>query len=91
MEDRNFTIIDEHGNEFLCEIIFTFHSDEFEKDYVVYSIPAKADEDEMEVSAACYVEHENGEGDLLPIESEQEWELVEQLLAEFEADDELES
>lgn len=87
MEDKNFTIIDENGNEFLCEILFTFHSDEFNKDYVVYSIPGESDEDEIEVSAACYVDsdEEGKEGELLTIESEEEWAMLQDVLSDFEA------
>ena len=94
MEDKQFTIIDEDGNEFLCEIMFTFYSDDFEKSYVVYSIPGKEDDDEIEVSAAWYVEEDGVEGELFPIENEEEWELVELVLKEFDeelTDDELEA
>lgn len=89
MEEKQFTIIDETGNEFLCEILFTFHSDDFDKDYVVYTIPGKEDEDEIEVSAAWYKEEDGAEGELFPIETEEEWELVELVLQDF--DEELES
>lgn len=87
MDDKMFTVIDEDGNELLCEILFTFHSDDHNKDYVVYTIPGQSDEEETEVSAAIYTETADGEGDLLPIETDEEWELVEQVLEDF-ADEE---
>ena len=31
MEERQITIVDEKGNEHLCEIIFTFDADKFGK------------------------------------------------------------
>ncbi|MGL5041652.1 MAG: DUF1292 domain-containing protein [Culicoidibacterales bacterium] len=87
MEEKTFTVIDEKGNETLCEIIFTFHSDEFDKNYVIYSMPGKEDEDEVEVSAACYEESDTDEGVLKPIETDAEWELIEQVLEEFDEDE----
>lgn len=84
MDEKMFTVIDENGNESLCEILLTFHSDTFNKNYVIYSIPGQNDEDEIEVSAACYQETSDEEGDLMPIETDEEWELIEQVLADFE-------
>ena len=34
-KDNKLTYVDENGNEVLCEILFTFHADEFNKDLVV--------------------------------------------------------
>jgi Uncharacterized protein conserved in bacteria len=91
MEENFFTIIDENGNESLCEIILTFHSDEFENDYVIYTIPGQDDENEQEVSAARYVQTDETDGELMEIETDEEWELVEQVLAEFEAEADLDA
>jgi len=84
MDEKQFIVIDEEGNEFLCEIIFTFHSDDFDRDYVVYAIPGEADDDEIEVSAAWYKQDGDDEGELFPIETDEERELVEQVLEQFE-------
>ena len=35
-KDNKLTYIDDNGNEVLCEILFTFHADEFNKDYVLF-------------------------------------------------------
>jgi uncharacterized protein YrzB (UPF0473 family) len=44
---ENITVVDDDGNEQLCEILFTFESDEFNKSYVLY-YPIGAEEDENE-------------------------------------------
>lgn len=82
------TIIDEEGNEELYEILFTFDSDEYKKSYVIV-YPSGADEgEEIELTAFSYVEHENGEtGELLSIESDEEWDMVEEVLNTFLAED----
>ncbi|HHU23495.1 MAG: DUF1292 domain-containing protein [Bacilli bacterium] len=84
--DQQLTIIDEHGNETLCQILFTFESEEFNKKYVLF-YPIESDEDDEEniaVMAASYTEDGEGIGQLHEIEDEAEWRYLEQVLADFE-------
>lgn len=84
--DNNITVIDEEGNEQLCEILFTFDSDEFGKSYVLY-YPIGADDsedEEIEIHASAFIPSEdNNDGDLQPIEMEEEWDLIEEMLNTF--------
>ncbi|WP_018659513.1 DUF1292 domain-containing protein [Allofustis seminis] len=79
------TLIDEDGNEELYTILLTFHSDEFEKEYVlVYPASESIDEEGVEVSAFSYEETEDEEGgQLFPIETDEEWDMVEEVLGAF--------
>lgn len=83
------TLIDEEGNEELHEILFTFESDEFERSYVLL-FPANSEQDtEVELKAFAYIEEDGGlEGQLLPIESDEEWDMVEEVLNTFVEDEE---
>ena len=36
MDDRKITLVDEEGRKIECEIIFTYHSDDLNKDYIVF-------------------------------------------------------
>lgn len=87
MQNENtLTYIDENGNEVLCEILFTFDSDEFGKSYVVFYPMSDSDEDEIEVMAASYTT-ENGEvGELQEVETDEEWDLIQDVLNQFESD-----
>jgi Protein of unknown function (DUF1292). len=87
--DRHITVIDEDGNEELCEILFTFESEKFGKSYVLYyPVSAAEDEDgEIEIMAACFTPGEEM-GELLPIETEEEWDMVEEMLEAYMADEE---
>lgn len=92
-EQRHITIVDENGNEQLCEIIHTFDSEEFGKSYVLYSLVGAEEDDEgqIEIFASSFIPSENGEdGELEPIETEAEWDLIEDVLnaLEDELDDE---
>ena len=74
MSDKTLRIVDEHGEEKDYEILFTFHSEETAKSYVIY----KEFGDTEEVFASVYTETEGQDGgDLLPVETDEEWEMIE--------------
>jgi len=84
--DKDYLIVtDENGKELECEIIMTFASDEFGKSYVVYQV--KGDED-GKYYAASYDPEDDDEGKLFEIESDEEWDLIEEVLENFLEDNE---
>ena len=86
-QQHQITVVDENGNEQLCEILHTFDSEEFGKSYVLYSlVGAEEDADgAVEIFASSFVPAENGEdGELEPIETEAEWDLIESVLNAIE-------
>lgn len=83
-KEKQLTFIDENGNEILCEILFTFESEEFKKNYVLFYPVADTEGEEIEIMAASFVPGENGDGELQPIETDEEWALIEDVLAQFE-------
>lgn len=91
-EDRQITIVDEKGNEELFEVLFTFDSDDYKKSYVLLYPAATADEDDVEILAFSFDADSDGQaasGDLHEIESEEEWDMVEQVLNTFLDDERL--
>ena len=91
--ENNITVVDENGNEQLCEVLFTFDSEEFGKSYVLY-YPVGADDedvDDVEIHASAFTPTEDGQdGELMPIETDEEWDMIEEMLNTFleEQDDE---
>jgi uncharacterized protein YrzB (UPF0473 family) len=85
-DEKHITVVDEEGNEQLCEVLFTFDSDEFGKSYVLY-YPVGAeedDEDDIEIHASAFIPKEDGEdGELMPIETDEEWDMIEEVLNTF--------
>ena len=67
---------DEHGNEQEMEILFTFEDDSRNKKYVVFKHPGE----DSEVFASIYDEV----GNLLPIETQEEWDMIEEIIGAFE-------
>lgn len=89
-KDNKLVYIDEKGNEVLCEILFTFEAEEFKKNYVLF-YPVGADEkddEEVEVLAASFVPAEDGSvGELFDVETDEEWQLIEETLESFVANE----
>ncbi|HAJ70244.1 MAG: DUF1292 domain-containing protein [Alkalibacterium gilvum] len=88
-DHEHITIVDEEGNEELYEILFTFESEDFDKSYVLVYPAGTSEGDEVELSAFSYKESEGGlEGTLSSIDSDEEWEMVEEVLNTFISDEE---
>ncbi|MFZ0371035.1 MAG: DUF1292 domain-containing protein [Halobacillus sp.] len=81
-KEERIVIPDENGEEHLFEVLFTFDVEQTEQSYIAV-IPAEQNEgDEVEVFAFRYEEKGNEEDDLAlyQIESDEEWEMVEEML-----------
>ncbi|WP_102026939.1 DUF1292 domain-containing protein [Salirhabdus sp. Marseille-P4669] len=92
-EKERIIIPDESGEEHLFEVLFTFDVDETEQSYMVVVPVEQAEAEEQEVYAFRFEEPNGNEDDLtlFQIESEEEWDMVEEMLATFAGDDEEES
>lgn len=87
-EHEYITILDEEGNESLYEILFTFESEDFNKSYVLVYPAGTIEDEDVELQAFSYVEAESGEaGALEPIETDAEWDMVEEVLNTFLSDE----
>lgn len=78
MQDRTLTLIQDDGKEIVCDILFTYHYEKLNKDYVVFQV-----RNTQEVSAAAYNPNDGAEGRLSKIETEEEWTLLEELLNDY--------
>lgn len=75
-------IPDENGEEHLFEVLTTFEVDQTKKMYIAVIPVEQKDADEVEVYAFRYEIKENDDNDLalFPIESDDEWAVVEETL-----------
>lgn len=77
METNKLLVTDDAGREFEMTILFTFHDDKSEKDYVVYY-------DEGDESGQLYAASYNDEGALFPVgEDEAELDMVNEVIGAF--------
>jgi uncharacterized membrane protein YukC len=63
--------------------LFTFESEEFKKNYVLF-YPVGATEEQVEIMAASYISGENGDGELSGVETDEEWDMIEKVLQQFD-------
>ena len=76
--ENQLVFIDENNNEVLCDILFTFYSEEFKKDYVLFIPVTESDDEEVEVGAAAYKQTDDNTGELEPITTDEEWAMIEE-------------
>lgn len=81
MDANKIQVIDDNGNELEFDVLFTFESDETEKKYVLYY---DATIEEPQVYSSIY----DDEGRLYPVETPEEWEMIEEVFNSFLAEDE---
>jgi uncharacterized protein YrzB (UPF0473 family) len=80
MKDKQkFIVVDEKGKEIECEPLFTFESEETNKQYVVYTDNTKDKNGNIRVFASIYEVTDKG-NKLLPIKSDKEWKVIEMIL-----------
>ena len=81
MEDKNrFTVINDEGREITCDVLFTFDSDETKKSYIVYTDNTKDSKGNIQVYASIFDPKKEDDMELLPIESDKEWKVIETIL-----------
>lgn len=87
MEDKNekmtFKVINDEGKEVECEVLFTFDSDETKKSYIAYTDNTVDEMGNTKVYASIYTPNENPVN-LIPIETEKEWKIIETILEEVQ-------
>lgn len=81
-EKERIIIPDENGEENLFEVLVTFDVEETKKTYIAVIPVEEVEEDEVEVFAFRYEIKDSDENDLalFPIETDEEWEMVEEML-----------
>lgn len=79
MEENKFKIIDKNGKEIEFEVLFTFESDETKKNYMVYTDNTKDKDGNTKVYASVFVPDKEPL-ELLPVETEREWKVIETIL-----------
>lgn len=80
MDVNKIQVIDDDGNELEFEVLFTFESDETGKKYVLYY---DANGEAPQVYSSIY----DDEGSLYPVETPDEWEMIEEVFNSFISQD----
>ena len=79
MKENKFVLLDEKGQEKEYDVLFTFESEETNKNYIVYTDNSLDETGNVQVFASVYnPEDENTK--LEPIETDEEWKVIETIL-----------
>ena len=79
MKKNTFSMLDENGNELIFDVLFTFESEETNKNYIVYTDNSKDEEGNIQVFASVY-NPDDKKSKLEAIETEKEWKVIETIL-----------
>lgn len=82
LETNTMFVVDENGEEKEMEILFTFENEDKTRKYVVFVDP---EGDEDNVFASAYDDN----GNLIPVDTDEEWEMIEEVIGAFQADEEI--
>ena len=82
---NKFTELNDEGKEVECEVLFTFESEETHKNYLVYTDNTTDENGNIKVYASIF-DPDKETSDLLPIETEREWKIIETILEEIQAE-----
>lgn len=80
MKKNSFTLIDEEGKEVVYDVLFTFESEETNKNYIVYTDQTKDEQGNIQVYASIY-DPNDPNSKLEAIETEKEWKVIETILS----------
>ena len=78
-QDNTFTIINDNGEEVQCEVLFTYTNEETGVGYIAYTDYTIDEEGNTKVYASIFNPEEENPV-LLPIETDEEWALIEGIL-----------
>lgn len=82
-ENNVLKLINEEGKEITCDVLFTFDSEENNKSYIVYTDNTTDDTGSTKVYASIY-DKSGQNSNLMPIETEEEWNLIENILSSIQ-------
>ena len=79
MKKNTFSMIDENGNEVVYDVLFTFESEETNKNYIVYTDNERDETGNIQVYASIYYPEDHN-SKLEAIKTEKEWKVIETIL-----------
>lgn len=80
MEKNTFKVLGDDGREIICNVLFTFESEETNKNYIVYTDNSQDDKGNTQVFASIFDPNDPNTR-LEPIETEKEWKVIETILS----------
>lgn len=80
LDNGKIVIKNDKGEELVCDVLFTFDSDETNKSYIAYTDNSKDENGNTKVYASTY-DKEGEDLSLKPLTTEKEWKIIDNILA----------
>ncbi|MFD1126360.1 DUF1292 domain-containing protein [Lentilactobacillus raoultii] len=84
---QQITLVDDNGEETLYDVLFTFKSEDFDRSYILIYPAGKKDNEEVEIQAYALPAGDDPSdpqgGELQPIQTDKEWDMIESVLNTF--------
>ncbi len=80
LDNGKIVIKNDKGEELVCDVLFTFDSDETNKSYIAYTDNSKDESGNTKVYASTY-DKEGEDLSLKPLTTEKEWKIIDNILA----------
>lgn len=87
-KENTFKVLGKDGSEMEFEVLFTFESDETKKNYMVYTDNTMDANGNVRVYASVF-KPESEILELLPVETEREWKIIETILQSIEEENKM--
>jgi uncharacterized protein YrzB (UPF0473 family) len=82
-ESMTFKVVNDKGQEIECEVLFTFEKEDTGKNYIVYTDNTLDEDGNIKVYASIF-NPDDDETKLLPITTDEEWNVIETILEELQ-------
>lgn len=80
MSKKQFAVIGPDGRETICDILAAFENPENKKRYIIYTDNTKNELGQTNVYASRYNPETKEEGGLLPVDTDEEWKMINQVI-----------
>lgn len=87
LKDNEFMMVNDEGKEVRYEILFTYENEKNKKNYMAYTDNTQDDDGNTKVYASIYNPEEENPV-LLPIETDEEWKMIEAILTSLSNNEE---
>lgn len=87
LKDNEFMMVNDEGKEVRYEILFTYENEKNKKNYMAYTDNTQDDDGNTKVYASIYNPEEENPV-FLPIETDEEWKLIEAILTSLSNNEE---
>lgn len=74
------TLYDNEGNEVLYRKLLQFYHPEFKKEYLILAEESNFSDEDGDIELIPMISTDDEEGQLLPVETDEEWDMIEEIV-----------